>query len=272
VLLDQKALEDEGLQDALLLEMPTGEFPAHRALRLALGPHGLTFVNLDGCILRITTEVRAEERLTTALYNVRDLLTAPGVEPLDESDLDYDSIMDVVRATIAPQSWDSVGGRGSMSGFRGLLVVSQVAECHQGIAELLARLRSVRQKQKAPAAAAAVDPEALELRGYGLAELQLALSWGAPVAEDGAAPANAANALTDEELTKSLLKMVQESVEPQSWKATGGKGHAYAIRDASGGAILLVRQTAAVHRQVRRFMRTLEQEVQRVQSRVGRGQ
>jgi hypothetical protein len=220
-------------------------------------------------VLRITSKVKADEALVTSFYNISDLLTEPS-DPLDESDLDYDNLIEVITSTVEPASWAEVGGRGTITPFRGLLVVSQVAEHQQSIVDLLARLRMVRQKQKAPAVAAA-DPNALELRGYALAELQVALSWGAPAQTEGETSAPA-SPVRDEELTKALLKLVQDSVEPKSWQSAGGKGQVYAIRNASGGAILLVRQTAAVHRQVRRFMRNLTQEVERVQARVSGGE
>ncbi len=63
---------------------------------------------------------------------------------------DFDPLMDTIGATIAPQTWDMVGGPGSVQGYDAsiALVVSQTDEVHQSLEKLLAQVRRVA-KEKA---------------------------------------------------------------------------------------------------------------------------
>ncbi|MDX1945195.1 MAG: hypothetical protein SFU86_07300, partial [Pirellulaceae bacterium] len=62
---------------------------------------------------------------------------------------DFDTLIELVTTTIAPQSWDEVGGPGSISGFDTnlSLVVSQTQEVHEQIADLLEQLRRLQDLQ-----------------------------------------------------------------------------------------------------------------------------
>jgi general secretion pathway protein D len=65
------------------------------------------------------------------------------------SGADFDSLIELIEQTIAPQSWDTVGGVGSVSGFETnlSLVVSQTQEVHEQIADLLDQLRRLQDLQ-----------------------------------------------------------------------------------------------------------------------------
>jgi general secretion pathway protein D len=60
-----------------------------------------------------------------------------GVQP------DFDPLIDLITSTIKPQTWDEVGGPGTVSKFSNnlSLVISQTEEVHQAIADLLEQLR-----------------------------------------------------------------------------------------------------------------------------------
>ena len=62
---------------------------------------------------------------------------------------DFDTLIDLITSTIAPQSWDTVGGPGSIEGFPTnlSLVVSQTQEVHEQIADLLDQLRRLQDLQ-----------------------------------------------------------------------------------------------------------------------------
>ena len=62
---------------------------------------------------------------------------------------DFDSLIDLITATIAPDTWDDVGGDGSIQGFPTnlSLVVSQTQEVHEQIADLLDQLRRLQDLQ-----------------------------------------------------------------------------------------------------------------------------
>ena len=59
---------------------------------------------------------------------------------------DYDSLMDMITSTIDPQSWDGVGGPGSIREFDSLVVISQTYENH---AQVEAMLKGIRAKKRA---------------------------------------------------------------------------------------------------------------------------
>src|SRR6185503_2508619 len=62
---------------------------------------------------------------------------------------DFDSLIDLITLTISPQSWDDVGGPGSVEGFDTnlSLVVSQTQDVHEQIADLLDQLRRLQDLQ-----------------------------------------------------------------------------------------------------------------------------
>ena len=82
---DRQALELDGLSlDDIVLEnplpLPAGRFSVRKALEELLSPVEvpLTYLN-DGGVLAVTTVTEAEDRLTTRLYEVRDVLEANAV-------------------------------------------------------------------------------------------------------------------------------------------------------------------------------------------------
>ncbi|MCO6455221.1 MAG: general secretion pathway protein GspD [Pirellulaceae bacterium] len=62
---------------------------------------------------------------------------------------DFDSLIELITSTIAPQSWDDVGGPGAIQGFETnlSLVISQTQEIHEQIADLLEQLRRLQDLQ-----------------------------------------------------------------------------------------------------------------------------
>jgi hypothetical protein len=98
-------------------------------------------------VLIITTPEEAENNLDTRVYAVADLV-ALGMH--GEGPFDFDSLIDMIKSTVKPTTWDDVGGPGSIapceSGINAI-VVSQTEEVHEGIESLLAELRAVRDRQ-----------------------------------------------------------------------------------------------------------------------------
>src|SRR5207237_2778564 len=62
---------------------------------------------------------------------------------------DFDSLTELITSTIAPQSWNEVGGPGAITGYENnlSLVVSQTQEVHEQIADLLEQLRRLQDLQ-----------------------------------------------------------------------------------------------------------------------------
>ena len=69
--------------------------------------------------------------------------------PAAAIEADFDSLIELITSTIAPPSWDSNGGAGSIAPFDTnlTLVVSQTQEIHEQIADLLQQLRRLQDLQ-----------------------------------------------------------------------------------------------------------------------------
>ena len=72
-------------------------------------------------------------------------VASPPAQRDTSATLDYATLIDLIETTIEPDSWDSVGGPGSMAPFESnlSLIVSQTDEGHQQVAALLQRLRGL---------------------------------------------------------------------------------------------------------------------------------
>lgn len=74
--------------------------------------------------------------------------TGPG-QAGGNSQADFDALIELVQTTIEPDSWDEVGGPGSIAEFETnlSLVISQTQEVHEKIADLLQQLRRLQDLQ-----------------------------------------------------------------------------------------------------------------------------
>ncbi len=196
IVLDNRALSDEGLDADTPVTQTLKNIRLWSALRLLLEQLDLTYVVRDGYLL-ITTKTEAENKLRIKVYPVEDLVTldsdfrpAPlasdgadnspsrsdmlprptigefgggmglrgfGLNRLDDEG-NYSGLIDLITTTIAPTTWDEVGGPGSITADprSRSIAVSQTDEVHDQIVVLLAALRRVRDEQMA--AAKRVDP------------------------------------------------------------------------------------------------------------------
>lgn len=127
--LDTRALEDAGID----LESPVSGGSAGRpllhAVRSMLDPLGLAAVVRHGRLL-VTTHERSQDPayLERILYPI-----LPGS--------DREELRDLIESTIAPETWDTVGGTATVrplpAGCGSGLVVSQTEENHERISSLL---------------------------------------------------------------------------------------------------------------------------------------
>ena len=162
--LDRRALEDAGLGSDTPITRVLKDISLRSALRLTLGEFDLTYVVRDGYLL-ITSKTEAENLLVSKVYPVSDLVSAksdfqaPSRGPRRRDH--HGALTQLVSQTVAPDTWDDVGGPGSIEIFRNgeSLVVSQTTEVHEEIAELLAALRKTRDRQRALAAAIVRRPD-----------------------------------------------------------------------------------------------------------------
>ncbi len=113
-----------------------------------LRPLQLTYVIRNGVLL-ITSQTEAENQLVVRIYPVRDLVSPPDEPNAPFDQLDFDPLIDLINALVAPASWDTVGGPGSGNPLPpGLLAFSQTVEVHDEIAALLEGLAQARDMQK----------------------------------------------------------------------------------------------------------------------------
>ncbi len=156
VVLDRRSLEEVGLGGDTLVTRELEGVSLNSALRLILNELELTHLIRDEVLL-ITTKEVAETLLTTTVYEVGDLVFTKSPQHdlvhkpysrLSASAADFDSLIDLITTTIEPDTWDEVGGPGSISALeysdRYVLVVSQTLTIGEQIEELLEKLRAVK--------------------------------------------------------------------------------------------------------------------------------
>ncbi len=119
VQLDSKGLADAAIDPSApftrTLRKPIS-FAA--ALHLIFGEFDLTFV-VDNEVLLITSKEKADEILTTRVYPVGDLLglKAVTIRPGKGISSPWVPLINLIRSTIQPDSWDDNGGPGSIEPF-----------------------------------------------------------------------------------------------------------------------------------------------------------
>jgi len=153
--LDHNAMTDESIgSDAPVTKNIKG-ISLESALDLMLGDLKLTYVVGDEVLL-ITSKAIAEHLLSTKTYPVADLVAREDGAALGD---DYPSLIELITSSIAPTTWDEVGGPGTIQEFRSAraIVISQTFAVHRQIERLLAGVRAVRQEQTVAAPKQAED-------------------------------------------------------------------------------------------------------------------
>ncbi len=142
-----KQLEEASVSTDTPITKQLNDLTLHSILKLILKDLELTFV-VRNEVLSITTPEDAESRLQTRVYPILDLVTRRAGAKPDEAH-DYDSLIDLIIAIIAPDSWDDVGGPGAIDCLpnAGALVVSQTRDVHEEIEGLLTALRKTKVTQ-----------------------------------------------------------------------------------------------------------------------------
>ena len=150
VLVDRKALEDAGLDldTPITARLPAG-LPLAVALDGTLREVDLAWIVRDD-LLEITTREGAEARLFVRVHDVTDLAeTAGGLQVLIE----------LIQSCVAADTWDIVGGPGSIRPDSTALVIAHTLKVQRQVAGFLAVLRRLK-------AMPAKDRRPLGLSGY----------------------------------------------------------------------------------------------------------
>ena len=147
ILLSEKKLEEASVSPDTPVTKTVFNLPLESLLWHVLHELELTYIVRDGVIL-ITTPEDAESHLLTRVYPVLDLITPRQKQPTGYGG-DYDSLIEVITATVKPDSWDDVGGPGAIDCLdnAAALVVSQTRDVHVQIEGLLTALRRAKSRQ-----------------------------------------------------------------------------------------------------------------------------
>jgi outer membrane protein assembly factor BamD (BamD/ComL family) len=141
---DRKALEQAGIGMDTSITFNARGMSLRAGLKMMLKAIDLTH-QLEHGGVTITTREEADANLSTVVYPVGDLVRVRDSE--GKVWADYDSVITTIESSVAPPSWDSVGGPGAIHGwsFRNtdVLVVSQTQEVHREIASALQKLRAI---------------------------------------------------------------------------------------------------------------------------------
>lgn len=139
IIVDVQALADAGIDlDATTVtqEQEVSDVSVTAALKLLLRDAGLTWI-VRGEVLTVTTREEAGENLVVVAY---PLPRGFG----DNQMVDSQTMIDLIQSTVAPDTWDGVGGPGAIrplvSAGDPLLVVSQTSEVHDEVENLLRRI------------------------------------------------------------------------------------------------------------------------------------
>jgi len=130
--LDVPAIEREGVTTNTSVSLKLSGITLRSALRILLSDLNLAWVIEDGAI-RITSAAQAADTFHVEAYRVGKLLVAD-----EAKEQQLDRLIELVQSTIAPDTWDTTGGQGTIKSFPvgDSLVVRQDQAIHHRIALL----------------------------------------------------------------------------------------------------------------------------------------
>ena len=283
VALDVKALDDIGIDRAQPVTFRAARIQLRQALKHILHELGLTYLVRDEALV-ITVPEEAEAKLVTAAYPVADLLgETAGCDEFGERQrpVGLDELTDLITTTVQPQSWDRVGGPGSIDccGYIDVLVISNTQDALAEVTEMLTKLRQ-HLAQRRTAGLIKIDQVAAEPtqvvvylfptpdavhqpttsagekpgenqppsgQGGGFFSLPLRqMGGGGSIWKGGSAGVSSAA-----HSGKELAALIVQFVEPKGW---GTRDDVY-IKAVPGR--LIVRQTERVHGKIEQFLSKL---------------
>jgi hypothetical protein len=136
ITVDKSVLEAAGVTYGTKVNVRLPEVSFRTVLRRVLGEVGLTYIVKDE-VIQVITPQQARELVVTRVYPIRDLVTGDWFDVSfgwDEFVAARNAAMliDLIKHTIEPASWDSAGGPGTIvyDAPRRALVIRQTAEFH----------------------------------------------------------------------------------------------------------------------------------------------
>ena len=154
--IDKEGLSSDGIATDQPVTLVLPDVSLATALNLILDPLMLTYV-IEDEVLKITTQVKADERMPMRVYPVLDLLD------VIDGYHDYLTLMVAIQETTSGK-WEAVDGEGGtmspVPNARSLLI-RQTQRVHRQIEGLLAALRKAKRVQRIPSIA--IDPDDIEV-------------------------------------------------------------------------------------------------------------
>ncbi|QDT88774.1 hypothetical protein [Gimesia algae] len=150
--LDSLGLQEVGLTPKTPVTIEVKGIKSKSVLNLLLEPLDLAYVMRDEVVV-ITSRTRSLGKPYVVSYPVADLavpIPLAGPVPADETAsaaktpaIDFESLIDLIQSTVDPDSWETVGGNGSIQPHAASqsLVIRQTSKTHQRIEDLFTELR-----------------------------------------------------------------------------------------------------------------------------------
>lgn len=145
-----RKLEDAGVQPDQPVTRSIKNLSLKSALRLMLNDLNLSYMVRNECIVITTKEdAQSPENMETRAYPVKDLLETFRLPAKDTASFDFDPLVELITSSIEPDSWQDVGGPGSISGSdaAGALLISTRRDLHDRVAGALTSLRRAKSVQ-----------------------------------------------------------------------------------------------------------------------------
>jgi hypothetical protein len=98
--------------------------------------------------MRLSAVVTEEVLLVTGGQTADQYTTTTKVYPIDDGVWNVDQLVALVQSKIEPSSWSEAGGRGSVSGINGGLVIRQPKRLHDKLEEFLGQLMRHSESQR----------------------------------------------------------------------------------------------------------------------------
>lgn len=138
--LDRVGFEDAGISPETPITIDVRQVSGDTLLEVILGPIELNYA-IDVSQILVTTPEEIESiGMVTRFYPLRDLLGPEG----KDVELDYDTLIEILTTVVAPESWEELGGPGTISPFASGLAITQSQQIHQVIEQLFSALRQAR--------------------------------------------------------------------------------------------------------------------------------
>lgn len=140
IVIDVTGIEEEGVTSQAEVTIQISGVTMRSALKVLLSPLRLDYV-IEDEVLKVTSRELAKGQHVVVAYHVSDLVRfEAGWEVM------FDELAALIRQVIEPDSWQDVGGRGSIMGNPATksFVIRQSAQAHEEIRNLLDQIRKLK--------------------------------------------------------------------------------------------------------------------------------